>query len=258
MQPYQIYVISLPHSTDRRKTISDHLNKLNLKFTFFDATYGKNINKKNYPNFIGINNELGCLLSHYNLIKSIKDSTKPVLILEDDAVITGDISTVKPPDNFDLLFMGHCLTKDLKKVYDNIYKSYNIFCTHGYLISPSGIKKMLNYFNNDNFLYPIDTIYDYLSRYNYINSYIVHPAIINTSGQESTIKSLNLIGTINHTIRNIKLDHKYRFNFLFVILLILFILYLYFSNLFKIHFIFIILLIFFIIYLFYSGNFHII
>jgi GR25 family glycosyltransferase involved in LPS biosynthesis len=94
------YVISLPQSKDRRESVKEEMNKVNMDFEFFDAVDGREDYEglRNYYKQRGILSErvckeltpgaLGCLLSHYKIFerehKLQGDEKYWILIMEDD------------------------------------------------------------------------------------------------------------------------------------------------------------------------------
>ena len=93
-----IFVISLDRSSDR-KNIFDDRNSKYIKYTYFNAVDGKKINvdrlsknilkpgSKNYSN-----GAIGCAQSHLKLWEMCIEKDKPILILEDDAIVSRDFN----------------------------------------------------------------------------------------------------------------------------------------------------------------------
>lgn len=193
--PYDIYVISMPKSKDRRKYI---LNTLRYRFKFFDAFDGKTLSndikdklsqKDKNGKYKASDGQIGCLLSHFTLWKQLQNNDKPVLILEDDVIIKDDINKFKPPKDFDILYFGSCYEMPTKKVIDNIYKSENPICMHGYLISKQGREKMIKFFENNKIDKDFDNYYvDNLFKKGKLNCYTVMPNVILQNGLGSTIR----------------------------------------------------------------------
>ena len=116
--------------------------------------------------------EIGCYLSHYNLLKKASNNDKPVLILEDDAEIKLDTlekiykAIKEAPLDYDLLFLSY-----------NYYENYDytkiniIYGTQCYIvnnkISKDKIEKLL----------PIKKPFDLVVS-SIFNSYIVEPKIL--------------------------------------------------------------------------------
>lgn len=101
----KIYVISLKNSVERRKSVSQQLEALNLPFTFFDAYLGKDFCEN--PDYYDVKKakklihrelkagEVGCALSHNAVYKEIvKEKLPYALVLEDDIVISKDLPEV--------------------------------------------------------------------------------------------------------------------------------------------------------------------
>lgn len=98
----QIYVISLPNAIERRNSIKQQLDTLQLPFEFIDAFYGKNYieNRKYYDPQKAQHaegrqlsaGEVGCALSHNYVYSKILEKQIPyALILEDDVIISKDV-----------------------------------------------------------------------------------------------------------------------------------------------------------------------
>lgn len=94
----RIYVISLTSASERRASIDAQLRPLGVDYRFFDAVGGHdgfdhfnryderqhliNMGRKPIPG------EVGCFASHRCLWKQVVSIDEPIVILEDDAVIT--------------------------------------------------------------------------------------------------------------------------------------------------------------------------
>ena len=188
-QKYEIYIISLPQSIDRRNILK---KTIKYNFKFFDAIDGKNIpnniKQKYNIDYLKLRpGEIGCFISHLLLWEKIKNNNKSVLILEDDANIIGDIEIDLPTD-YDIVFFGHCGEDIGKNVYDNIYKSVYPRCLHGYLVSSSGVKKLIELFKNEKIDFPIDEKIGNFIYQNKLISYTIYPSIIIQNGMTSTIR----------------------------------------------------------------------
>jgi GR25 family glycosyltransferase involved in LPS biosynthesis len=178
-----IFVISLKISADRRVEFDKNNSKYINKYTYFDAIDGKTINinqlddkiftrgSKNYTN-----GAIGCALSHLNLWEKCIELNKPIIIMEDDAIVSKNfnkhmnnlVNNMLPKDwdivllsyNFDSVLSyqntvyetANCVfgkTKMTKTDIDNfvnskinatIAKLYFSFGTASYMISPNGAK----------------------------------------------------------------------------------------------------------------------
>lgn len=101
-----IHVINLKEAVERRLSISNQLNKLNLRFEIFEGIKGLDLSDKEleekidmaevrkYPNWLtkGI---LGASLSHMGVYQRIANSEESLhLVLEDDVVLSKEIVSV--------------------------------------------------------------------------------------------------------------------------------------------------------------------
>ena len=124
--------------------------------------------------------QLGCMLSHFKVLKTIVDNDIPLAtIFEDDVHFhpewkkLSEIYWKLTPTNFDLLFIGNALDSCRQiKTIDSIKEISNesVWCNHAYIVTRKGAKKLLNSLLNWNYkgfnhasrgktlngLYPID------------------------------------------------------------------------------------------------------
>lgn len=171
MEQIRTFVVSLKTAAERRQLISSQFEKLNLNFEFFDAFWGKDY----YDNPAYFDSqcaeklekrvlkpgEVGCALSHLEIYKTMLNENLPyVLIIEDDALISEDISQVvqqiisqiKP---FDLITLCKCdiySKKNKKSLYKNyelvkpkMIKYGSICQTAGYIITKEAAKIILDF-----------------------------------------------------------------------------------------------------------------
>lgn len=136
---YSAYIINIPHRTTRLGSIRAQLISYNIPYKIFSAITPKDIqdekrlrekglfSKKFDPETkmsFNINykirlTEIGCLQSHIQILFKIiqKNSTKPFLILEDDAQLLPNfykqsisiMNSIK--SRWDLLHLGYCPRK---------------------------------------------------------------------------------------------------------------------------------------------------
>ena len=178
-QTIPIYVISLPYSTERKKSITDQMHKLNLNYQIVDAVDGKKLDldklekshtKKLFqPNPYNLQimsrGAIGCLLSHLDLYYDIlEQGIETACILEDDVQLSDDfpniINSAVLNDDWEVLSLGHysmryrsmekgadiCLSK--KHLYGKHYIARPCefpFLSMGYLIRKSAAYKMREY-----------------------------------------------------------------------------------------------------------------
>lgn len=92
----------------------------------------------------------GCYMSHVTLWRRLLEADTPYLVIfEDDVVISAEFAVEvtarvqRLPDDWDLFYLNGCF-RHLGPVFDvGIRQSQGGLCTHGYLISVKGAKKLL-------------------------------------------------------------------------------------------------------------------
>jgi len=178
------FVINLKKRNDRWKRVNEKFKGSNLKLIRWDAVYGKELSVKYVSqittdfcrNFCS-SGTIGCWLSHYNLWKHISNNNlNNVLILEDDANPIKDFNKnlseflTSIPNDYDVVYLGCCgscgSTKKTysKSVFGKENEDFNEklmipakpLCTHAYLISNKGAKKLLGYDELKKINYDID------------------------------------------------------------------------------------------------------
>ena len=162
---------------------------------------------------------LGCALSHLKLwyeLKKLKDDDIYV-IFEDDIVIVSnfderlkELSTVlqkQKIDNWDVIFLGYCLSKvtsrfcdekePLKLIKCNTRESFSLSFggTYGYMITGRGAKKLLNLLNVTGINQGIDTMMQ--KACDVLNIYYVHPHLVHSVhfAQDSDIQQRQYVQT---------------------------------------------------------------
>ena len=187
---------------ERLSNINTQENLLNITINKFNAINGKNINQDNLvelkildPNFKSLNtkrsNEIGCYLSHLNLIKSLKNSNSQYhIILEDDFQFVGSLDILDMIDkiiaqtkfySFDIIFIGWANENKSSYTYfsDNLYKfnpNAKFYGTYGYIINSNSIDKIINSLSKLDM--QIDLKYNQLYMENKLDIYWINPVII--------------------------------------------------------------------------------
>ena len=151
--------ISLLTRTDRREWVDSHLKEFNIPFEYFDALSPEdNTNNFNFLTGTKLGN-IGCALSHYNLIKN-HNSEKILGIFEDDVLLCEDFndrfSYIENNFNldWDIFFLSsfYHLNNDNSRWNQTgdfeftdikyIHRVYGSFCTHSYLVNPKSKDKI--------------------------------------------------------------------------------------------------------------------
>jgi len=134
----EVYVINLAHRTDRRTEMQDHLDKVGMPFTFFEATKDDN----------GVK---GLVETMKRLFRHILDKRQErVIILEDDALFlvpepVDFLKQVIPqiPKDFQLFHLGLNLLAPPKRVSENVLKVIDCYSTHAIAYHKRGVEVCL-------------------------------------------------------------------------------------------------------------------
>jgi GR25 family glycosyltransferase involved in LPS biosynthesis len=215
----EMYVISLKHE-DRLKNIKSQEDKIGEKIQIFDAVKGDQLNieqllrDKLIDNKYSTNDkvkkrEVGCYMSHLNMIKQINNSKTSgyTIIFEDDFDIIDDTfmksvsKIIKKLDEnkieFDIVFLGNLKENHGERIIENenIYKidqNENLWGTHGYLINNSKINKIIDKIKFIDMA--IDIKYESLGKSGELIIYVIYPTIVNQQGDKlsSTINDLSI------------------------------------------------------------------
>ena len=180
----EIFVINLVSSTARKANITGQLADLGLAFTLFPAVDGR---KEEHRLFRRYDNELnqhyrgkalskgqlGCYASHYLLWQKCVDLNRPIVVLEDDALLYAG-PFLEFLNNIDAL--RHRF--DCIRLFDNKRKAFSSrrvsglitveihkfnkghLSTTGYFLTPNGARKLLQ--NSERWYMPVDL---YMDRY---------------------------------------------------------------------------------------------
>ena len=134
MKNFHIYVISLVEEIDRRRSISDQLDRMNLDWSFFDAISYKKTDVKICWGEEALKDahirlgreltvgEIACSESHFKLYKAISDAPHDIaIVLEDDAIIGSQfikfIQALTDLEGFmyDVLILGYSKLSTIKE-----------------------------------------------------------------------------------------------------------------------------------------------
>ena len=192
----KIFVVSLKSATDRRKQITDTMKKLGLEFEFFDAVDGRKGLPKKYEAMIDreltkkrfgemSDGEYACALSHGLLYKKIaSEKIKNVIVLEDDAIINEDFTTMIKnklceKSGCDFIPLNHTHTAKLpwgEREFLGKYKMIKIArmskSTAGYYINLNAVKYMAQN------TFPISYTADWGVNLMHLNVRAIYPRIV--------------------------------------------------------------------------------
>jgi hypothetical protein len=166
------FVISLQRRPDRRKLFSETNN--HLEYEPFDAIDGWEINyqwlinnnfdtNKDWVDPINkthiTHGEVGCYLSHYYLWAKCIALNEPIIILEDDAIVTDRFSIPeiqqKFKEGYNFMYLGHREMDQSEEIDDTFVKPKYPYWTVGYALTPKAAQMLLNEKSRKNII-PVD------------------------------------------------------------------------------------------------------
>lgn len=198
------YVINLKRCPEKRDRIKNKLDNLKIKYTIYDAIDGQNItNEYMETNNYKVNNEwkdpyhnrkttlgeIGCSLSHYNVMKMCLDAEYDIsLIVEDDADFCDKfcenvfqaLYELNSINDWDYCYLGRKKVNndiDEELVNNNIVKPQYSYWTIGSLIHRRGCNKIVN----SNFLENIIPVDEFLPLISDVSPHTEFRDIYNTS-----------------------------------------------------------------------------
>jgi GR25 family glycosyltransferase involved in LPS biosynthesis len=166
-----VYICHWNKLIDRKKHIIQQLNNHGIKNYSFVELYDKDEwNKedilKEYPlvfnrdpkdnRFLKMS-EISLLLKHSWCVRdSYEKKYNSIMILEDDVIFCDNFISyfntfkLQLPDDWDCCWVGSCcnLHKNMENPNVNVYKSNTSRCCHCYILSKSGIKKIIKEIKN--------------------------------------------------------------------------------------------------------------
>jgi pyruvyltransferase len=202
----KVYVINLDRSKERMAAFKAHVEDLGgLDFERFSAVDGKKIeNPKsfNFPTKKSLGS-LGCLLSHYQLIKNaFKEKSESILILEDDTRFSPQLkenlgkSLKELPKDWDFLFLGGQFFNipSSESTSSSVFKGAGVG-GFAYAVSRKGAEKVYTVMEeklkcNRELLH--NDIEFYYGAYHYLNAYRVYPWVAHYTSGLSTHRFTSL------------------------------------------------------------------
>jgi len=201
----KFYMCHYTRLTERKTYAMDQLSKHNItaewidKFDKEDIDFDKLV--KEYPRILNVmpqfnrkmsKPEISLCLKHIEVFKdAVKNNYKNVVVFEDDIILDENFNDKlnsymsQLPNDYDILWIGSCCDLHAPVVDGiNIYNAHSSRCTHSYLISNSGCRKMLSlldYLNN-----PIDWYFNFVIKNLNLKNYWAEPDL---SRQELNFES---------------------------------------------------------------------
>ena len=151
-------VINLPDRKDRMQSFN--ANNPNLEYERFNAVEGHKIGYKKLlsqgfdtdHNWIDpilktplTKGEVGCFLSHWHLWNKCIEKNEPIIVLEDDAILTDkfdveEISKLK----YDFVYLGWKEMDKSKDINDDLVIPVYPYWTLAYMIRPKAARVLVN------------------------------------------------------------------------------------------------------------------
>lgn len=219
--------INLDKSIARRMQMEEAIKNSKLKFPLqrFAAINGKDYEFPNKKLSFG---QWGCWLSHLSIIEHYSNinNNEPVLILEDDCefneylniaidlinnykedwdILYLDATFVEVDDMFSINGILSTMNTSEPKIYD-IDSRTTIYGTHGYILNPLKIKKILELLKANIFIgLPIDNVFCALINQGRLSAKIILPLLIYPSDQNEKSE----ISTEQHPLINDWITYRY-------------------------------------------------
>lgn len=168
----QVYVINMDKDTKRLKVFNEYMKALNIKYKRVKGVHGQSV-YNNYKKTKLNSGELGCLLSHINVMKdAIKNDYTNILIFEDDVIFHTNFhkifketynNIISKENRFDVIYLGY--SEHGKNRYEHkikfegdYYYSDETYGCFGFIINKNIFKVVLeNYLELNNHT---DSIFD--------------------------------------------------------------------------------------------------
>jgi GR25 family glycosyltransferase involved in LPS biosynthesis len=194
------YLINLAKNPERLAKFDTQAQKLGIKYTRFNAVYGKDL-AQNDPRLVkyiaqptSLNpGQVGCALSHLTLLEQIM--TDPAIsqdalicVFEDDVILptdfVGKVSSFMAElnvldSNWRFGLLGVLLCNGYKTANPGIIQAYpgqHNYGLHAYLVKKRSIKHILNYVSKNKVAVPVDDYY--INNFYSAGSYIINPVLV--------------------------------------------------------------------------------
>lgn len=190
-----IYCLNLDRRIDKWEIIKNKFEILNINAHRFSAVDGNQLPLDVLSKQPKLNkHEIGCKLSHYNIIKDAKKNNyKRILIFEDDVIFTLNFNEllneyINKIENWKLFYLGYSqhYWSEVEYLTNDILKSNKIDGTFAYAIDNSIFDDILN---TQNILdKPIDnTLFEIQKKYNN-RCYMCFPPLVIADIKDSEIR----------------------------------------------------------------------
>jgi GR25 family glycosyltransferase involved in LPS biosynthesis len=177
----KFYMCHYTKLNERKNYIQKHIHTYNLELEWIEKFDKEDIDfeslEQNYPKILHnmqmfnrklTKPEISLCLKHLHVFSEvISKGYDNVVVFEDDIILCDDflnkldLYTQQLPVDYDILWIGTCCNLHAQFVEgNNIYPANSSRCTHAYLISNSGCKKMSSLIHHLN--HPIDWYFNFV------------------------------------------------------------------------------------------------
>ncbi|RYU67848.1 glycosyltransferase family 25 protein [Aliivibrio finisterrensis] len=205
-----IYVISLKTATDRRESIQQQFDAIDMDFEFFDAIDGRKgehslfekYNRKKRLRYKGCEltkGELGCFASHYLLWEKCVQLNQSIVVIEDDAQLEPNfkddiekILNIKKHEYLRLFVNGRYRpfnNLEYHHGFDIVQYKRGPGATRAYLLYPQAARKFIS--AAQEWYLPVD---DYMDQFwlNHVPCKGIRPGVVkNETEFDSTVGELS-------------------------------------------------------------------
>lgn len=190
------YMCHYSKLTERKDYVLDVLSKYNLDIKWILDFDKEDINydnlTKEYPKILDTMNmfnrkmsksEISLCLKHLEVFRDVVENDyKNVVVFEDDIILVDDFDVKlnqymkQLPQDYDIYWIGSCCDLHAPSQPDfHVYPAQSSRCTHAYMISNQGCRKMLTLVNYLNF--PIDWYFNFVIKNLNLKNYWAEPPL---------------------------------------------------------------------------------
>lgn len=187
------YLINMASRPDRLQRSKKRLEDLGIVYKRFEAIDGKTI--EHHPHLK--TGEVGCYISHLNILKDAKQNNyQSILILEDDVVFENNMlekfySGYKHiPDDWEMIYLGANHNQPPTRINEYVVECNHAFTTSAIIIRGSVLERLLA--ESRNMTKQIDVVYADLQATKKLKAYAFHPWLMYQEDGYSDIQGRNM------------------------------------------------------------------
>jgi hypothetical protein len=170
------YVINMESRKDRMSRSNKRLKSLGIDYERFEAIDGSKFGNHK----LLLPGEVGCYMSHFNILKDAKQNNyKSILVLEDDVVFVDDMidkffeGYKHIPSDWEMIYLGCNHNKPYTRINDKVVKCNHAFTTSAMIIRNTVFEKLL--IECSNMTKQIDVVFADMQEADKLKAYAFHP-----------------------------------------------------------------------------------